>query len=42
MVKIQKKSDSTHSFSEVAINAYFLTGLFSRKTCLFEAVVLVG
>ena len=42
LVKIQKKSDSTNSSSEGAVNAYFLTGLFSRKTCLFEAIVLVG
>ena len=37
-----EKSDSTHSSSEGAINAYFLTGSFSKKTWLFEAVVLVG
>ena len=30
LVKIQKKSDSTHSSSEGAVNAYFLTGLFSK------------
>ena len=40
LVKIQKKSDSTHSSSNGG--AYFLTGLFSKKTRLFEAVVLVG
>jgi len=41
-VKILKKSDSTHSSSKGAVNAYFLTGSFSKKTWLFEAVVLVG
>ena len=30
LVKIQKKSDSTHSSSEGAVNAHFLTGLFSK------------
>ena len=30
LVKIQKKSDSTLSSSEGAVNAYFLTGLFSK------------
>ena len=32
LVKIQKKSDSdsTHSSSEGGVNAYFLTGLFSK------------
>ena len=39
LVKILRKSDSTHSFSKGA-NAYFLTGSFSKKTWLFEAVVL--
>ena len=42
LVKILKKSDSTHSSSKGAVNAYFLTGSFSKKTWLFEAVVLVG
>ena len=42
VVKILKKSDSTHSSSKGAVNAYFLTGSFSKKTWLFEAVVLVG
>ena len=43
LVKILKKSDSTHSSSSKgAVNAYFLTGSFSKKTWLFEAVVLVG
>ena len=41
LVKILKKSDSTHSSSKGAVNAYFLTGSFSKKTWLFEAVVLV-
>ena len=39
LVKILKKSDSTHSSSKGAVNAYFLTGSFSKKTWLFEAVV---
>ena len=30
LVKIQKKSDSTDSSSEGAVNAYFLMGLFSK------------
>ena len=30
LVKIQKKSDSTNSSSEGAVNAYFLTDLFSK------------
>jgi hypothetical protein len=42
LVKILKKSYSTHSSSKGAVNAYFLTGPFSKKTWLFEAVVLVG
>ena len=42
LVKILKKSDSTHSSFKGAVNAYFLTGSFSKKTWLFEAVVLVG
>ena len=42
LVKIQKKSYSTHSSSKGGVNAYFLTGSFSKKTWLFEAVVLVG
>ena len=42
LVKILKKSDSTHSSSKGDVNAYFLTGSFSKKTWLFEAVVLVG
>jgi hypothetical protein len=42
LVKILKKSDSTHSSSKGAVNAYFLTGSFSKKTWLFENVVLVG
>ena len=42
LVKILKKSDSTHSSSKGAVNAYVLTGSFSKKTWLFEAVVLVG
>ena len=42
LVQILKKSDSTHSSSKGAVNAYFLTGSFSKKTWLFEAVVLVG
>ena len=29
-------------FYKGAVNAYFLTGSFSKKTWLFEAVVLVG
>ena len=42
LVKILKKSDSTHSSSKGAVNAYFLTGSFSKKTLLFEAVVFLG
>ena len=42
LVKILKKSDSTHSSSKGAVNAYFLTGSFSKKTWLFEAVVFLG
>ena len=42
LVKIQKKNVSTHSSSKGAVNAYFLTGSFSKKTWLFEAVVLGG
>ena len=42
LVKIPKKSDSTHSSSKGAGNAYFLTGSFSKKTWLFEAVVFLG
>ena len=42
LVKILKKSDSTHSFSTGAVNAYFLTGSLSKKTWVFEAGVLVG
>jgi hypothetical protein len=43
LVKILKKSYySAHSSSKGAVNAYFLTGPFSKKTWLFEAVVLVG
>ena len=42
LVKILKKSYSTHSSSKGAVDAYFLTGPFSKKTWLFEAVVLVG
>ena len=42
LVKIQKKSYSAHSSSKGGVNAYFLTGSFSKKTWLFEAVVLVG
>ena len=42
LVKILKKSDSTHSSSKGAVNAYFLTGPFSKKTWLFEAVVFLG
>ena len=30
LVKILKKSDSTHSSSKGAVNAYFLTGSFSK------------
>ena len=41
LVKILKKSDSTHSSSKGAVNAYFLTGSFSKKTWLFEAVVFL-
>ena len=41
LVKIQKKSNSTHSSSKGAANAYFLTGSFSKKTWLFEAVVFL-
>ena len=34
LVKILKKSDSTHSSSKGAVNAYFLTGSFSpRRRC---------
>ena len=35
-----QKSDSTHSSSKGAV--YFLTGLLSKKTWLFEAVVFLG
>ena len=42
LVKILKKSDSTHCSSKGAVNAYFLTGSFSKKTWLFEAVVFLG
>ena len=45
LVKILKKSDSSHSSrssSKGAVNAYFLTGSFSKKTWLFEAVVFLG
>ena len=42
LVKILKKSDSTHSSSKGAVNAYILTGSFSKKTWLFEAVVFLG
>ena len=42
LVKILKKSDSTHSSSKGAVNAYCLTGSFSKKTWLFEAVVFLG
>ena len=42
LVKILKKSDSTHSSSKGGVNAYFLTGSFSKKTRLFEAVVFLG
>ena len=42
LVKNLKKSDSTHSSSKGGVNAYFLTGSFSKKTWLFEAVVFLG
>ena len=42
MVKILKKSDSTHSSSKGAVNAYFLTGSFFKKTVVFEAAIFVG
>ena len=42
LVKILKKSDSTHSSSKGAVNAYFLTGSFFKKTVVFEAAIFVG
>ena len=42
MVKILKKSDSTHSSSKGAVNAYFLTGSFFKQTVVFEAAIFVG
>ena len=39
---IDKKSDSTHSSSKGAVNAYFLTGSFFKKTVVFEAAIFVG
>ena len=34
LVKILKKSDSTHSSSKGGVNAYFLTGSFFKKTAV--------
>ena len=42
LVKILKKSDSTHSSSKGGVNAYFLTGSFFKKTVVFEAAIFVG
>ena len=42
LVKILKKSDSTHSSSKGAVNAYFLTDSFFKKTVVFEAAIFVG
>ena len=42
LVKILKKSDSTHSSSKGAVNAYFLTGSFFKKTVVFEAAIFAG
>ena len=42
LVKILKKSDSTHSSSKGAVNAYLLTGSLSKKTWLFETVIFLG
>ena len=38
----RKKVTVLNLFYKGAVNAYFLTGSFSKKTWLFEAVVLVG
>ena len=40
--RFRKKVTVLHSSSEGGVNAHFLTGLFSKKTWLFEAVVFLG
>ena len=42
LVKILKKSDSTHSSSKGAVNAYFLTDSFYKKKVVCEAAFFVG